>query len=193
MRTTDALTRALDQPAIDRAALPVQDAVRQTFEAGGPTGHQVKEALHGAWLGHPLHPVLTDVPLGAWTAALALDAAAHGDAAMRRAATFVLGVGLLGAAGAAVTGLTDWSDTQGRARRTGLVHGLLNIAATSSVACAYFRRRRDSYVTASGWAWLGFGLAVASAYLGGDLVYTQGVGVARADADTQLESRRASR
>src|SRR5690606_23817789 len=79
MRPLDALIRALDQPAIDRVALPVRDVVRQTFEAGGPAGRQAKDALHGVWLGHPLHPVLTDIPLGAWTAALALDAAGRGD------------------------------------------------------------------------------------------------------------------
>jgi uncharacterized membrane protein len=66
-----------------------------------------KNALHGGWLGHPLHPVFTDLPLGAWTTALALDVAANGDPGMRRAATFAMGAGLTGAVGAAVTGLTE--------------------------------------------------------------------------------------
>jgi hypothetical protein len=78
--------------------------------------------------------------IGAWTMALALAAVAHGDAGMRRAATFAIGVGLMGAAGAAASGLTDWSETGGRARRAGLVHGLLNAWRQRPVR----RRRRSS-------------------------------------------------
>src|SRR5829696_611358 len=128
MESTKALTRLVDNPAIDRIAEPLSKAVRGAYESAGPIGQQAKNALHGTWLGHPLHPVFTDVPIGAWTTALALDAAANGDPAMRRAATFAMGVGLAGAAGAAVTGLTDWSETDGRSRRGGLIHGLLNMA-----------------------------------------------------------------
>jgi nitrite reductase/ring-hydroxylating ferredoxin subunit/uncharacterized membrane protein len=187
MGTTNALTRVTDQPALDRIAEPLSRAVRGAYEAGGPAGQQVKDVLHGVWLEHPLHPVFTDVPIGAWTTALALDAAANGDPGMRRAATFAIGVGLLGAVGAAVTGLTDWSETQGQSRRTGLVHGLLNIAATSLMATAFFRRRTDSHINGRACAWSGFGLAVASAYLGGDLVYAQRIGVTHADVELPEE------
>src|ERR1043165_5784022 len=134
MGTTNALARITDQPALDRIAEPLSDSVRGAYEAAGPGGAQAKNAMHGVWLGHPLHPVFTDVPIGAWTTALALDARANGDPGMRRAATFAMGVGLLGAVGAAATGLTDWSETDGQSRRTGLIHGLLNIAATSLMA-----------------------------------------------------------
>src|SRR3954468_16334690 len=92
MSTTNALTRVTDQPALDRIAEPLSQAVRRAFEAGGPAGPQAKNALHGTWLEPPLHPVFTDVPIGAWTTALALDARANGDGGMRRAATFAIGV-----------------------------------------------------------------------------------------------------
>jgi nitrite reductase/ring-hydroxylating ferredoxin subunit/uncharacterized membrane protein len=183
MSTTNALTRITDQPALDPIAEPLSSAVLRTYEAAGPAGQEVKNALHGVWLGHPLHPVFTDVPIGAWTTALALDAASNGDPGMRRAATFAMGVGLVGALGAAVTGLTDWSETQGRSRRTGLIHGLLNIAATSLMATAFFQRRNDSHTNGRSCAWSGFAIAVASAYLGGDLVYAQRVGVTHADVE----------
>jgi len=183
MGTTNALIDATDQPALDQIAEPLGQAVRSAFEAGGPVGRQAKDALHGVWLGHPLHPVFTDVPIGAWTTALALDAAANGDPAMRRAATFAMGVGLAGAVGAAVTGLTDWSETQGRSRRTGLIHGLLNIAATSLVATSFFQRRGNGHLNGSALAWTGFAIAVASAYLGGDLVYEQRIGVSHAEVE----------
>ena len=124
MSSTNALTSMTDQPELDRIAEPLGQPVRQAFEAARPAGSQLKNALHGVWLGHPLHPVFTDVPIGAWTTALALDCAEHWDPGMRRAATFAMGVGLAGALGAAVTGLTDWSETQGQSRCTGLVRGL---------------------------------------------------------------------
>ena len=181
MSTTNALTRVIDQPALDRVAQPLSDAVRGAYEAAGPIGQQAKNAVHGVWLGHPLHPVFTDVPVGAWTTALAIDCAANGDPGMRKAATFAMGVGLLGALGAAITGLTDWSETDGQSRRTGLIHGLLNITATSLMAAAYLQRRGDSDASGRACAWTGFGIAVASAYLGGDLVYGQRVGVTHAD------------
>jgi nitrite reductase/ring-hydroxylating ferredoxin subunit/uncharacterized membrane protein len=183
MATTNALTRAADQPALDRLAEPLSEAVRRAYEAAGPVGQRAKNALHGTWLRHPLHPVFTDIPIGAWTTALALDATANGDRGTRRAATFAMGVGLVGALGAAVTGLTDWSETQGRARRTGLLHGLLNIAATSLVACAYLQRVSSARANGRACAWSGFGIALASAYLGGDLVYAQRIGVTHADAE----------
>jgi nitrite reductase/ring-hydroxylating ferredoxin subunit/uncharacterized membrane protein len=183
MSSTNALTSITDQPALDRIAEPLGQAVRQAFESAGPAGSQLKNALHGVWLGHPLHPVFTDVPIGAWTTALALDCAENGDPAMRRAATFAMGVGLAGALGAAVTGLTDWSETQGQSRRTGLVHGLLNIAATSLIATAFFQRRSNGHTNGRGLAWSGYAIAVASAYLGGDLVYEQRIGVTHADVE----------
>ena len=177
-----ALARLTDSPALDPIAEPLSQAVRRSYEAGGRAGAQLKNAAHGVWLGHPLHPVFTDVPIGAWTTALALDAAAGGDAGMEQAATFAIGVGLAGAVGAAVTGLTDWSETQGQSRRTGLVHGLLNIAATALMATAFVRRRRNGE-GGRACAWTGYGIAVASAYLGGNLVYDQRIGVTHATED----------
>jgi nitrite reductase/ring-hydroxylating ferredoxin subunit/uncharacterized membrane protein len=183
MSSTNALTSMTNQPELDRIAEPLGQAVRQVFEAGGPAGSQLKDALHGVWLGHPLHPVFTDVPIGAWTTALALDCAENAAPGMRRAATFAMGVGLAGAVGAAVTGLTDWSETQGQSRRTGLVHGLLNIAATSLIATAFFQRRSNGHTSGRALAWTGYAIAVASAYLGGDLVYEQRIGVTHADVE----------
>src|SRR5215203_6804600 len=182
MSSEDVLSRVVDYPAIDRIAKPLSQAIRDGFESAGPAGQQAKNALHGVWLGHPLHPVFTDVPIGAWTTALALDVAANGDPGMRRAATFAIGVGLAGAAGAAVSGLTDWSETDGQSRRTGLIHGLLNIAATTLFAAAYAARRSDSHDRGRTYAWAGYAIAVGSAYLGGDLVYAQRIGVTHAVA-----------
>jgi nitrite reductase/ring-hydroxylating ferredoxin subunit/uncharacterized membrane protein len=161
--------------------------VRGAYDAAGPAGERAKNALHGVWLGHPLHPVLTDIPIGAWTTALALDAASHGDPGMRRAATFAMGVGLAGALGSAITGLTDWSETDGESRRVGLIHGLLNLTATTLFATAFALRRKDSHDGAMQCAWTGYAIALGAAYLGGDLVYGQRIGVDHANTDLPTE------
>jgi nitrite reductase/ring-hydroxylating ferredoxin subunit len=184
MAITEALTRAAGTAEIDRVAEPLSREVRGAYEGASPAGRQVKNALHGVWLRHPLHPVFTDIPIGAWTAALAMDAAGDGDPGMERATRFAIGVGLAGAAGAAITGLTDWSETDGEARRTGIVHGLLNIAATTLFATSFVLRGRRATSAARTAAWTGYAVAVGSAWLGGDLVYRQRIGVTHAVADS---------
>jgi nitrite reductase/ring-hydroxylating ferredoxin subunit/uncharacterized membrane protein len=183
MENTNTLMRAVDSPALDQLAKPLSEAVRGAYEAAGPVGREAKNLMHGVWLGHPLHPVFTDLPLGAWTTALALDATSNGDPAMRRAATFAMGVGLAGAAGAAVTGLTDWSETDGRSRRAGLLHGLLNLTATTLFATSYALRQKDAHDGGRKCAWTGYAVALAAAYLGGDLVYARRIGVTHADGE----------
>ena len=183
MSPNDALTKIVDAPPLNAVADPLRNAVLAAYDAAGPAGQHAKNAMHGVWLGHPLHPVFTDIPIGAWTTALALDASANGDAGRRRAATFAMGVGLVGALASAMTGLTDWSETDGRARREGLIHGLLNIAATTLVAVAYGRRLRNAHEGGQACAWAGYSIALASAYLGGDLVYRNRIGVTHAVVD----------
>jgi nitrite reductase/ring-hydroxylating ferredoxin subunit/uncharacterized membrane protein len=185
MENTSALTTLTDHPALEAIAEPVSKAVRGAFEAAGAAGQQAKNALHGVWLRHPLHPVFTDIPIGAWTTGLVLDAIASrsGDRGMQRAADVAIAVGLAGAAGAAVTGLTDWSETSGRSRRTGLIHGLLNVAATTLYAAAFALRRNGSRASGRTCALAGYGIAAGSAWLGGDLVYSQRIGVTHAVVD----------
>src|SRR6202011_4674592 len=97
---------ALQTPGLDAAADALAGPVDGALGAAGAAKQPLKDALNGTWLGHSLHPAITDVPIGAWTAALALDVL--GEA---RGARIAVGVGLLGALGAAATGLTDWSGT----------------------------------------------------------------------------------
>ena len=92
-------------------------------------------------------------------------------------ADVALAVGLAGAAGAAVTGLTDWSETSGRSRRAGLIHGLLNITATTLYATALVLRRSGARATGQSYVLAGYTFAAGAAWLGGDLVYNQRIGV----------------
>jgi nitrite reductase/ring-hydroxylating ferredoxin subunit/uncharacterized membrane protein len=189
MDGTNMVPRLLDQPALDAIAKPLSRAVRGAYAAGGDNGQRAKNFAHGVWLAHPLHPVFTDIPIGAWTAGLVIDAvaAAKHDRALQRAGDIAIAVGLAGAAAAAVTGLTDWSETSGRAQRTGLVHGLLNIAATTLYAAAYMLRKNGSRASGHGCAVAGYTIAAGSAWLGGDLVYDQRIGVTHASTDEPEE------
>lgn len=138
-----------------------------------PNGAAVKEGLRGGWLGHPLHVALSDVPVGAWTVGLALDTLEiAGNEEMAPAADVAMGLGLAAAASAAFTGWSDWTVSQGRSRRVGLAHGLLNGAAAGFFAASLILRRGTSTRRAGQVASLvGYGLASAAGWLGGVLVY----------------------
>src|SRR5689334_15823422 len=108
------------------AATPIDEQVqklidRALYAGGRPTAQRLRNFLNGTWLGEPLHVVLTDVPIGAWTAAMIFDACSliRSDRPFRWAADASIAIGLAAAAGAAVTGVTDWSDVDPPARRTG--------------------------------------------------------------------------
>jgi nitrite reductase/ring-hydroxylating ferredoxin subunit/uncharacterized membrane protein len=162
------------QPGADRASELIKDA----FQAGGERGQNVKNALHGVWLGHPLHPAITDVPVGSWTVAAALDLLEmRGDSHYRSGADFAVLLGLLSAVPAAVSGATDWSDTQGKAQRVGAVHGMLNLGAAALYAGSLAARRAERRGIGRALGFLGFGMVLVSAYLGGELSYNQKIGV----------------
>ena len=176
----ESLISAVTQPEwLDKVGDAVQPAIINTFEAGGKTGQDIKDFLHGVWLGHPLHPVLTDIPIGAWTAAAVLDSMELlGEKKYKRDSDAAIAIGLVGAAGSAVAGLTDWTGTSGKSRKIGVMHGLLNVTATALYTTSYFlRKQKGSRKTAIGLALLGYGIASFSAYLGGHLVYSEQIGV----------------
>ena len=164
------------QEWIDGVAKPLERAISAALSSD--TGRTVKDGLNGAWLGHPLHPVLTDVPIGAWLMAQVFDTldAIQGDGRYSDAAQVCIVTGLAGAAGAAVTGLTDWSDTGGKSRRIGLVHGVTNLVATGLFLASAIMRRRARSSNAVATSTAGFAVAMAAAYLGGTLVYQREIG-----------------
>ena len=174
----EAAIRAIErQDWLDAVGDRLQKAVAATFQAGGGAGRRVRDFLHGTWLGHPLHPALTDIPIGAWTTALLLDAVGGNTRGVSRAADAAIGLGIVGAAGAAVTGLTDWHHTVGGDRRIGVGHALLNTAALGLYVTAFTLRRRGARDVGRGVAGLGFLVSMAAAYIGGSLVYKKRIGV----------------
>jgi nitrite reductase/ring-hydroxylating ferredoxin subunit/uncharacterized membrane protein len=164
------------EPIADR----LQPTVAAALDVDGSIGPKVANILHGTWLGHPLHIVLTDVPLGSWTAAAVLDVLEEktGSRAIGRGADSAIAVGLVGAAAAALTGLADWSRIGGgRPRRIGLAHGLVNATATACYVTSLCLRRAHSRHAGRRFAWLGLIVSSVAAYLGGHLVYKEKIGV----------------
>jgi uncharacterized membrane protein len=170
------------QTWLDRLGNSGHLAIERGLAAAGRPGEVAIDLLQGSWLGHPLHPALTHVPIGAWTATVALDVLDASDrrGRYRHGADAALAVGVAGAVGAALTGIADWRDTAGATRRLGVAHALLNSGALVLMTGSMLMRgrglRRDARLVAS----LGYGLAMAAGYLGGHLVFRRGMGVDRA-------------
>ena len=169
------LTRS--QEWLDAVADRVQPLVRDTLKRSLP----VRNALDGTWLGTPLHPALTDVPIGAWTAAVALDAIDGGSEspAVRRSADGALAVGVLAALPTALTGLSDWSHLRGNSRRAGALHGLLNVAGVVLNVTSLGLRRSERRDLARALSALAYVVTATSAHLGGELSYGFGIRVNR--------------
>jgi nitrite reductase/ring-hydroxylating ferredoxin subunit/uncharacterized membrane protein len=157
----------------------LQKGLAAAFELDELRGKPIQNALHGVWLGHSLHPALVGIPIGAWTTAFVLDIAEEttGDRSFRRGADLAVATGLVGAAGSAITGLTDWKDVDGPPRRTGMVHALINIAATVCYAASAVQRRRHRRGSGRALAYAGFGLSMTAAWFGGHLVSADQIGV----------------
>jgi nitrite reductase/ring-hydroxylating ferredoxin subunit/uncharacterized membrane protein len=175
---------------------PIEDALQRAiagaFRAGGRRGRAVKNFLHGTWLGHPLHPALTDVPVGAWTLALVFDALDHdGHRLWSRAADSAIAIGIGGAGTAALAGLTDWQHVDGAPRRSGLVHAALNSVALALYTGSWLLRRRGARGPGRALSGAGFVVVAASAYLGGRLVYQDRIGVDHAQREGPEDFTRA--
>jgi nitrite reductase/ring-hydroxylating ferredoxin subunit/uncharacterized membrane protein len=153
----------------------VGNALKALVDRYVPQRSELKDLLSGTWLGHPLHPVLTDVVVGTWTSSFLLDLVP--GRRTRKASDRLLDAGILAAVPTAVAGLSDWADTRGGTRRVGLVHAGANAVALALYANSSVARKRGRRLR--GW-WLstsGFGMATISAYLGGHLSFGKGVGV----------------
>jgi nitrite reductase/ring-hydroxylating ferredoxin subunit len=158
---------------LDQVSEPVQEAVKALPKP-------VRDLLDGVWFGNPLHPALTDVPLGAWSAAFFLDLVGS------EAADGALAVGVLGAVPAALTGLNDWSHLKDDAKRIGTVHALVNSAGLTLNVLSLAARRRGMRKIGRLLSTAAYGGALFSAHLGGHLSFGLGVRVNR----TAFESPR---
>jgi nitrite reductase/ring-hydroxylating ferredoxin subunit/uncharacterized membrane protein len=141
--------------------------LKAAFRPIGPT----KDALNGRWLGHPLHAVLTDAPIGLLLAVIVLDVIGQ-----PQAADAILVVGVLAMIAAAVSGLADLTDTDGAARTRATVHGtLMVVALLAYVASIGIRVVGPSSRDAALWtSVVAFLILAAGAFVGGEVVYALG-------------------
>jgi nitrite reductase/ring-hydroxylating ferredoxin subunit/uncharacterized membrane protein len=179
MPVEDIANSLTEQEWLDVPAKKLQQLIRDAYSAAGPVGEGLERFLHGSWLGHPLHPVLTDFPIGTWAAAGLLDVLdmAGGGQAMGKAADRAIALGEAFALMAAVAGATDWHVLNGqRTRRAGVAHALFNTTASVLYGASLLARGRGRRGAGRGLSFLGMGTLVAGAYLGGYLAYNLQVG-----------------
>lgn len=181
MRWTRLVGAVEQAKALDPVVASATAAVRAVLPRG-----PVKDALHGTWLGHQLHPVLVAVPIGLWSGAVLLDLT--GGPQSRRAAQRLVGAGLLTAVPTVAAGAADWSElgSANKPLRVGLVHALANKAALLLFTGSWLARRRGEtargrLLALGGAAGLGVG-----GYFGGHLAYAQAVGVNRNHAERRV-------
>lgn len=161
-------------PWLDKPASILKQVSEPVLGPDAPDS--LKDALYGTWLGHPLHPALTDVPVGAWTVSAALDLLGQ-----ERAADATLKLGVLGAVGAAVTGAAQWYDLQEmeEPRRLGALHAMMNTTALGFYLASWALRDRGHRGSGVATAFTGYAIASSSAWIGGHLSFRLGIGVSR--------------
>ena len=148
--------------ALDRPVRTLEPSIRSAFGTGTRAS-----VLRGEWLGHAIHPLLTDVVLGTWTSASVLDI--FGGRTSSPAAQRLVATGLLAVGPTAWTGWAEWSAAGPREKRVGLVHAVTNAVAISAYAASWVARRKGRHGTGVRLALAGATVSGVGAYLGGHL------------------------
>ena len=167
------MERVNDAAALDAPAKKLAASVRGSLPPGA-----LKDLISGTWLGHAIHPVLTDVVIGTWTSALLLDLA--GGRGARDAADRLLAAGILAYPPTAVTGVSDWADAEPGdpgIRRVGALHAAVNSTALALQATSLLARRRGARGRGIALSAAANGVLAFGGWLGGHMSYAQGVGV----------------
>lgn len=141
-----------------------------------------RDVLHGRWLGHPVHPVLVQMPVGAWMSSAVLDWTPGG----RRAAELLVAVGLAGAVPAAASGLVDWAELEPEQARVGLLHATLNCAAVACYTASLAARLTGHHVRGRAYALAGLCTVGVAAGAGGHMAYRQAAGANHAEVVAHL-------
>lgn len=144
----------------------------------------LKLLASGTWLQHPLHPLLTDVPVGSWTLAIILELVAliFQVQGLGLASAIAIGLGVLAALAAIVTGFTDWMDVDPPEKALGLVHATFNIVSTLLFLIAFLMLWSSNWTISIAnfvVALVAYVVIAVGAFIGGDLVYRLGTMVNR--------------
>jgi hypothetical protein len=164
-----ATLRLEEATALDKPVRALEPVIRAWFGTGARAS-----VLRGDWLGHAVHPLLTDVVIGTWTSASLLDL--FGGSESSAAAQRLVGSGLLATAPTVWTGWAEWSAAGPREKRVGLVHAVTNGLAVSVYAASWMARRRGRHGAGARLALAGAAVSGVGAYLGGHLAAARKVG-----------------
>lgn len=181
----------LESLAADERLDPVADRVLEVADrvAGEPDSPRSR-ALRGEWLGHPLHPALTDLPIGFWTSSFVLDLV--GGRRMAKASRMLVGAGLLSALPTAAAGLADLREREDQGdRRIGAAHAAANGVATLLYLRSFWHRLRGRRIRGVVTGLAGAAAATAGGYLGGHLAFGRSEPTAGDDPAVDLTGDRA--
>ena len=159
--------------SLDAVAESLADLVHRAV----PAKSTRKDLLSGTWLGHPLHPLLTDIPIGSFTSASVLDLI--GGTRSEWAADRLVDLGLASSVVTAVAGAADWSDTVGEERRMGVVHAASNAVGVALYGASAVARRQGKRGAATVLGLGGMSVMSFGGFLGGHLSFSRGIGVNR--------------
>ncbi|MEU5770471.1 Rieske 2Fe-2S domain-containing protein [Streptomyces asoensis] len=170
-RVLTLLDRLEREPRADTLIDAISSGVRSL-----PLGRG-RDVLHGRWLGHPVHPLMVQVPIGSWTSAAVLDLLPGRS----REAGLLIGIGLAAAGPAVLTGAADWAELHHEQQRVGLVHALANTAAVGLYSASLVCRVKGRTAAGRALGFLGLTVAGAGGMLGGHLAYRQAAGANHAE------------
>ena len=167
-QTLDAATARIERAkGLDPVADPLAEGVDKLLSPKWLTN-----LLSGTAIGHPVHPLLVTIPIGAWTSSVFFDVTGQ-----EKAADALVGLGVLSALPTAIAGASDWRHTDGAERRVGLVHAIANDVAITAYAASWFARRAGRRKTGIALSLVGATAISVGGWLGGHLSYAMGVGV----------------
>ena len=176
--------KALDKmEGVGEVGTQVSLGIHNAVLAGGEPARHIADALHGKWMGHPLHPVLTDITIGAWVMGGIFDAvgAMTGDSTIKKMGDRLAEAGTISAIPTALSGLADYSTFPEWSATPATLHGAMNIVNIALYGVSIRDRRKGNHTRGVILSTVALGLSCVSAWLGGMLVYKDKVGVDHRD------------
>ena len=168
---------------LDAPGSAVQRAVLRAFGSAGKAGASLKDLLHGTRpLGHPLHPALVHLPIGAFTVMVIADWLGIAGLVPSEVGPLCLIIGIAGMLAAAASGLADYTGTSGKEQRYATVHGaLMTLVLVAMIVSLVLRYQPSATLFFEGvlLSTAGLGVLAGAAYLGGHLSYGMGTMVNR--------------
>lgn len=164
----DQLDRLEELSVLDPVVKPLRSAVTNLLKP------PVSDALHGTWMGHPLHPVLVQVPVGSFASAALLDLIGGDDAA--DAADLLALAGVISAVPAALSGANDWASANPSEQRSGLVHAMANSVGLAAWVASLVARHRGERGRGKLLGLAGLAAVAVGGTIGGHLSYRRSLG-----------------